>query len=63
MSTDRRLERALLIRKPPDIRPSEITSKENYLNRRQFMAAGAAAGINVSPAMKLAMNRVLVIDH
>ena len=34
----------MLIRKPADIRPSEITSKENYLNRRQFMAAGAAAG-------------------
>jgi len=34
----------LLIRKPSDIRPSEITSKDNYLNRRQFMAAGAAAG-------------------
>ena len=37
-------ESVLLIRKPADIRPSEITSKENYLNRRQFMAAGAAAG-------------------
>jgi sulfoxide reductase catalytic subunit YedY len=37
-------EITLLIRKPSDIRPSEITSKENYLNRRQFMAAGAAAG-------------------
>jgi sulfoxide reductase catalytic subunit YedY len=34
----------LLIRKPPDIRPSEITSRENYLNRRQFMRAGAIAG-------------------
>jgi sulfoxide reductase catalytic subunit YedY len=44
MNRDRKLERTLLIRKPPDIRPSEITSKENYLNRRQFMAAGAAAG-------------------
>jgi sulfoxide reductase catalytic subunit YedY len=34
----------LLIRKPSDIRPSEITSRENYLNRRQFMQAGAIAG-------------------
>ena len=34
----------MLIRKPPDIRSSEITSKDNYLNRREFMKAGAAAG-------------------
>jgi sulfoxide reductase catalytic subunit YedY len=34
----------LLIRKPSDIRPSEITSKDNYINRRQFIKAGAAAG-------------------
>ncbi len=34
----------MLIRKPADIRPSEITSKENYLNRRDFMRAGALAG-------------------
>jgi len=31
----------VLIRKPADIRPSEITSKENYLNRRAFIRAGA----------------------
>ncbi len=34
----------MLIKKPTDIRPSEITSKENYLNRRDFMRAGAIAG-------------------
>ncbi len=34
----------MLIRKPADIRPSEITSKDNYLNRRDFMRAGAIAG-------------------
>ncbi|MDJ0908502.1 MAG: protein-methionine-sulfoxide reductase catalytic subunit MsrP [Woeseiaceae bacterium] len=34
----------MLIKKPSDIRPSEITSRENYLNRRQFMQAGAIAG-------------------
>lgn len=34
----------MLIRKPSDIRPSEITSRDNYLNRRQFMSAGLAAG-------------------
>jgi sulfoxide reductase catalytic subunit YedY len=34
----------VLIRKPSDIRPSEITSQANYLNRRAFLAsAGAAA--------------------
>jgi len=34
----------VLIRKPADIRPSEITSKANYLNRRAFMRAGGAVG-------------------
>jgi len=34
----------VLIRKPADIRPSEITSEKNYLNRRDFMRAGAIAG-------------------
>ena len=34
----------MLIKKPADIRPSEITSKENYLNRRKFVQAAAAAG-------------------
>jgi len=34
----------VLIRKPADIRPSEITSKDNFLNRRDFMRAGAIAG-------------------
>ncbi len=34
----------MLIKKPSDIRPSEITSRENYLNRRDFIRAGAIAG-------------------
>jgi sulfoxide reductase catalytic subunit YedY len=34
----------VLIKKPADIRPSEITSKDHYLNRRKFMQAAAAAG-------------------
>ena len=34
----------MLIRKPADIRPSEITSRTNYLNRREFIRAGAIAG-------------------
>jgi sulfoxide reductase catalytic subunit YedY len=34
----------LLIGKPSDIRPSDITSKDNYLNRRDFITAGVAAG-------------------
>ena len=33
----------MLIRKPADIRPSEITSKDFYLNRRQFMRNTALA--------------------
>jgi len=34
----------VLIKKPSDIRPSEITTPDNYLNRRDFIRAGAAAG-------------------
>jgi sulfoxide reductase catalytic subunit YedY len=34
----------VLIKKPSDIKPSEITSHSNYMNRRQFMRAGAIAG-------------------
>lgn len=34
----------MLIRKPADIRPSEITSESNYVNRRDFIRAGAIAG-------------------
>jgi len=34
----------LLIRKPSDIKPSEITSHSDYLNRRDFIRAGAIAG-------------------
>ncbi|MDH3351612.1 MAG: protein-methionine-sulfoxide reductase catalytic subunit MsrP [Gammaproteobacteria bacterium] len=37
----------MLIQKPADIRPSEITSKENYLNRRDFIRAGSIAGASV----------------
>jgi methionine sulfoxide reductase catalytic subunit len=33
----------MIIRKAPDYRYSEITSKEMYLNRRAFLAAGSAA--------------------
>ena len=34
----------MLSKKPSIIRPSEITSQENYLNRRDFIRAGAIAG-------------------
>ena len=34
----------MLIKRPHDIRPSEITSYDNYINRRSFMRAGVAAG-------------------
>ena len=35
----------MLIRKPPDIRSSEITSESAYFNRRSFVAGLAAAGL------------------
>lgn len=34
----------MLIKRPSDIRPSEITRKETYLNRRKFMQAAALTG-------------------
>ena len=34
----------MLIRKPSDIPSSEITSKSDYMNRRNFIAGAAAAG-------------------
>jgi sulfoxide reductase catalytic subunit YedY len=37
----------VLIKKPSDILPSEITSKQNYLNRRDFMRAGAAVSASL----------------
>ena len=44
----------MLIKKPADIRPSEITSKDNYLNRRAFIRAGAIAGGTLLGANALA---------
>jgi len=43
----------MLIRKSADIRPSEITSKDNYINRRTFIRAGSIAGASIlaGPAM------------
>ncbi len=32
----------MLIRKPADLRYSDVTPKEVYLNRRRFIGAGAA---------------------
>jgi len=37
----------MLIKKTSDIRPSEITSKTNYLNRRTFIRAGSIAGATI----------------
>ena len=33
----------MLIRKPSDVRPSDITSERNYLDRRRFLCDGAVA--------------------
>ena len=43
----------MLIKKPADIRSSEITSKDNYINRRAFIRAGSIAGASLlaGPAM------------
>ena len=42
----------MLIKRPADIRSSEITDKKLYVNRRQFIqAAGAVAGAVREPAL------------
>lgn len=43
----------MLIKKPSDIRPSEITSRNNYVNRRDFIRAGAIAGGSLLSASAL----------
>ncbi len=46
----------MLIKKPEAIRSSEITSQTNYVNRRDFIRAGAiAAGSLVAPALPAAV--------
>ena len=44
----------MLIHKPADIRPSEITSKDGYLNRRKFMQSAALAGSSILAGDSLA---------
>ncbi len=44
----------MLIKGPADVRPSEITSKENYLNRRKFIQSGAIAGGSLLAGQTLA---------
>lgn len=38
----------MFIKKPGDIRPSEITSKDNYLNRREFLKNSALIGGSIA---------------
>jgi sulfoxide reductase catalytic subunit YedY len=40
----------MLIKKAADIKASEITAKEIYLNRRQFIASAAGAGLTLAGA-------------
>jgi sulfoxide reductase catalytic subunit YedY len=37
----------MLIRRASDIRSSEITPKKLYVNRREFIASAAAAGVGI----------------
>ena len=43
----------MLIKKQPDIRSSEITAKDLYLNRRKFLAGAALTGVAVMAAGRL----------
>jgi methionine sulfoxide reductase catalytic subunit len=44
----------MLIRRPPDIPSSQITSKDRYLNRRRFLGGVAAAGATAMAASRVA---------
>jgi sulfoxide reductase catalytic subunit YedY len=41
----------MLIKKPGDIKPSEITSKELYMNRRQFVLVASATALSASAVL------------
>src|SRR6266566_528246 len=49
----------MLIRKPADLRYSDVTPKEVYLNRRRFIGAGAATlGALAIPSVSLATTKI-----
>ena len=48
----------MLIRRPPDLRSSEITSESAYLSRREFMAAAGTAALGLAvPSLARAAGR------
>jgi methionine sulfoxide reductase catalytic subunit len=54
----------MLIRRPSDVRPFEITDERLYLSRRRFLGAGAAAALGaVVPAGLAACERPAADDH
>ena len=49
----------MLIRKPSDLRYSDVTPKEVYLNRRRFLGAGAATlGALALPSAAMATAKI-----
>ncbi|MFN8651082.1 MAG: protein-methionine-sulfoxide reductase catalytic subunit MsrP [Gemmatimonadales bacterium] len=48
----------MLIRRPSDIRASDITSESSYLNRREFLAGLALSGLVLSPGERRALTRM-----
>ena len=51
MRDDEEGKRAMLIKKPADINASEITPKEVYLNRREFMRSAGAAAVSAGATL------------
>jgi len=41
----------MLIKKPEDIKPSEITPRELYMNRRQFILAASATALSAATVL------------
>ena len=49
----------MLIRRPPDLSSAEITDERHYLNRREFLAGLAAAGIALTAGEREALARTV----
>jgi sulfoxide reductase catalytic subunit YedY len=49
----------MLIRRPPDLSSAEITEERHYLNRREFLAGLAAAGVMLTAGEREALARMV----
>ena len=53
----------MLIRRPPDIKSSEITDEAGYLDRRRFLRAAGFAALGAAAAVSSRTTRAAQADH